>query len=60
MKEERNKCESERERLRKLLDESTNVLKQNEKDARHIESSNHRHESILQIALADRDDVSIK
>lgn len=43
-----------------MLDESTNVLKQNEKDARHIESSNHRHESILQIALADRDDVCIK
>jgi chromosome segregation ATPase len=57
MKEERNSCELECERLRKLLEDSINTLKNLEKEARNLESSNHRHETILQIAMADREEV---
>lgn len=40
-----------------MLEDNINALKNLEKEARHIESSNQRHETILQIAMADRDEV---
>ncbi len=57
LKEERNKNENECERLNKLLDESINTLKQLEKDARHLETSNTKLDNILLQAEKDHSDV---
>jgi chromosome segregation ATPase len=57
LKEERNKNENECERLNKLLDESINTLKQLEKDARHLETSNTKLDNILMQAEKDHSDV---
>lgn len=53
MKEERSKNENECERLNKLLDDSLATLKQLEKEARQLESTNSKLENVLLQAEKD-------
>lgn len=53
LKEERTKSENECERLNKLLDESLSTLKQLEKEARQLESTNSKLENVLGQAEKD-------
>ena len=53
LKEERNRNEEECERLNKLLDESIASLKQLEKEARQLEASNSKLDTILGQAEKD-------
>ncbi len=53
MKEERCKNENECERLNKLLDDNISTLKQLEKEARQLESTNSKLENVLLQAEKD-------
>jgi hypothetical protein len=53
LKEERAKNEAECEKLNKLLDESLATLKQLEKEARQLESTNSKLENVLLQAEKD-------
>lgn len=55
LKEERTKSENECERLNKLLDESLATLKQLEKEARQLESTNCKLENVLVQAEKDHE-----
>ena len=57
LKEERNRNEEECERLNKLLEESVATLKQLEKEARQLEASNNKLDSILSQAEKDHANV---
>ena len=58
LKEERNRCEEEAERLNKVLDESISTLKNLEKESRQLEVSNNKLDSIL--AQAEKDHANVK
>lgn len=59
MKEERNKSETECERLKRLLDENISTLKGLEKEARNLDSQNSKLENIMLIAEKDHSTVKI-
>lgn len=57
MKDERNRCDLDNERLHKALEDGINTLKSLEKEARRLDAENSKLNSYLAMAEKDYSDV---